>query len=308
MVGAYLNLLAIQRMVFVQKQNVERAEVFLSTVQSLAGSGLKPMVDASLAKAEVSNAKIGLLRTQDKEIELSKALAMLIGTDYMAFKLDEFFSNHQPLLTHQAETTLSHPLLAHRQTLIDFSQGQIKLLRSQNLPKFSLFGVIQGRGSGFDYNYVQDNTAFSRAYGDGVGIDRGNYLVGVGLTWSVSSLFRNHSKIKHQKYATLALQDSYNLLNRELKTQALMADDIIQNALAHKKESPIQLDAASQAYLQHVALYQNGLSNVADLTQAFYAYNRAEIDDEVASINVWQALLLRASSVDDINLFINEIK
>ena len=78
------------------------------------------------------------------------------------------------------------------------SEAQHKLLRSQNMPKLSLFGVIQGRGSGFEHNYPQDNSVFSRSYAKGVGIDRGNYLVGVGLTWSVSSLFRNHSKIKHQ--------------------------------------------------------------------------------------------------------------
>lgn len=306
--STYLNLLAVQRMIHVQQQNVERAEVFLTTVLSLAESGLKPMVDASLAKAEVSSAKIGLLRVKDKEIELSKVMAMLIGVDYTKFKLDEFFSSQQPLMMQNVEVSDQHPLLADKQTQIDFSEAQTKLLRSMNMPKLSMFGVIQGRGSGFEHNYVQDNRAFSRSYVDGVGIDRGNYLVGVGVTWSVSSLFRNHSKIKHQKSATLALQDEYQLLNRELKTQSVMADDRIKNALEHKKESPIQVEAASQAYKQHVALYKNGLSNVADLTQAFYALNRAEADNEIASINIWQALLLKASSTGHLDLFINEIK
>ena len=305
--GAYLNLLAVQRMIFVQKKNIERAEVFLSTVLSLAESGLKPMVDASLAKAEVSNAKIGLLQIQDKEIELSKVLAMLIGVDYTRFTLDDAFALQQPLIAQQTEVSEAHPFLTHKQNAIDMSEAQHKLLRSQNMPKLSLFGVIQGRGSGFEHNYPQDNSAFSRSYAKGVGIDRGNYLVGVGLTWSVSSLFRNHSKIKHQKYATLALQDDYNLMQRELKTQAVMADDKIKNAREHKQESPIQVEAASLAYKQHVALYKNGLSNVADLTQAFYALNRAETDNEIASINVWQALLLKASSTVHLELFTNQI-
>ena len=307
-IGAYLNLLAVQRMVFVQQKNVERAEIFLTTVLSLAESGLKPMVDASLAKAEVSNAKIALLRMQDKEIELSKVLAMSVGVDYSKFILEGYCSQVQPSFFQSMEVNASHPLLSNKQSKIDLSEGQTKLLRSQNMPKLSMFGVIQGRGSGFKHNYVQDNTAFSRSYVDGVGIDRGNYLVGVGVTWSVSNLFRNHSKIKNQKYETLALQDEYNLLDRELKTESVMASDRIRNAKEHKKESPIQVEAASQAYAQHVALYKNGLSNVADLTQAFYALNRAEIDDEIASINVWQALLLKASSTGHIDLFTNEIK
>ncbi len=171
-----------------------------------------------------------------------------------------------------------------------------------------MFGVIQARGSGFEHNYVQDNTDFSCSYLNGVGIHRGNYLVGVGVAWSVSNLFRNHSKIKNQKYETLALQDEYKLMDRELQNESAMATDRIENAKAHKKESPIQVDAASKAYSQHVELCKNGLSNVADLTQAFYALNRAEIDDEIASINVWQALLLKASSTGYLDLFINELK
>lgn len=307
-VSAYLNLLAIQRMVFVQQQNVERAEVFLSTVQSLADNKLKPKVDASLAQAEVSNAKISLIKVLDKELELSKVLAVLLGIEYTKFQLEDTFSKSSPaLLSSESENPQSHPSLLYKQSIIDHSNGQIKLLKSQNMPRFSLFGVLQGRGSGFEYNYVEDNSAFSRKYTDGVGIDRTNYLIGVGVTWNFTSLFRNHSKIKSQRFTSSALVDEYKLLESELKAQSLMADGRILNALDYKKESPIQVKAASEAYQQHLALYKNGLTTITDLTQSFYSLNRAETDNEIAIINVWQALLLKASSVGDINLFTNEI-
>lgn len=307
-ISAYLNLLAIQRMVFVQQKNVERAEVFLSTVQSLVDSELKPMVDASLSQAEVSSAKMSLLKIQDKEIELSKTLAVLLGIDYTKFRLDDTFSKSSPALLLSASEELdNHPALAYKQSAIDHSKGQIKLLKSQNMPRFSLFGVLQGRGSGFEYNYVQDNSAFSRKYTDGVGIDRANYLIGVGVTWNFTSLFRNNSKIKSQQFITSALVNDYKLLKNELKAQSLMADDRIENAFNYTKESPVQVRAASEAYQQHLALYRNGLTTIADLTQSFYSLNRAETDNEIAVINIWQALLLKASSVGDINLFTNEI-
>ena len=156
-ISAYLNLLAVQRMVFVQQKNVERAEVFLSTVKSLADSELKPMVDASLAQAEVSNAKISLIRIQDKELELSKLLAVILGVDYTKFQLDDTFSKSSPvLLSSVFGGSQNHPSLLYKQSIIDYSNGQIKLLKSQNMPRFSLFGVLQGRGSGFEYNFVQD--------------------------------------------------------------------------------------------------------------------------------------------------------
>lgn len=307
--SAYLNLLAIQRMVFVQRKNVERAEVFLSTVQSLVDNELKPMVDASLAQAEVSNAKISLIKALDKELELSKILSVLLGIDYTQFQLDETFYQSSPVLfSSLSEDIENHPALQYRQAIIDQSNGQLKLLKSQNMPRFSLFGVLQGRGSGFKYNYVQDNSAFSRKYSDGVGIDRTNYLVGVGVTWSFTSLFRNHSKIKNKKFTTSALVDEYRLLENELKAQSLMADGKILNALDYKKESPVQVKASSEAYQQHLALYRNGLTTIADLTQSYYSLNRAEVDNEIAIINVWQALLLKSSSIGNINLFTNQIE
>lgn len=307
-ISAYLNLLAVQRMVFVQQKNVERAEVFLSTVQSLANSELKPMVDASLAQAEVSNAKITQIKMQDKELELSKEIAVLLGVDYTKFQLDDLYAKSSPaLLPLASEGSQTHPSLLYKQSVIDQNDGQIKLLKSQNMPRFSLFGVVQGRGSGFDYNYVQNPSAFSRKYADGVGIDRTNYLLGVGVTWNFTSLFRNHSKIKSQRFTSSALLDEYKLMENELKAQSLMADGKILNALDYKKESPLQVKAASEAYQQHLALYKNGLTTIADLTQSFYSLHRAETDNEIAVINVWQALLLKASSVGDLNLFIHEI-
>lgn len=307
--ATYLNLLAVQRMVYVQERNTERAEVFQTIAESLANNGLKPRVDASLAQAEVSNAKIALFKIQDKELELSKDLSILLGIDYTKFNLDNYYSQVLPdKLISSSEINEHHPLLAHRQNMIDYSDKQIKLFRSQNLPKLTMFGVIQGRGSGFDHNYVQDNSAFSRKYSDGVGIDRSNYLIGLGVTWNITSIFRNQSKIKRQKFNTLALQDEYKLLFQELKAQTNLAEEKMLNALAHKKESPTQVKAAQEAYSQHMALYKNGLNTIADLTQSFYALNRAETDNEIATINVWQALLLKASSSGHFEIFTNTIK
>lgn len=55
--AAYLNVLASQRIRFVQGKNTERAQVFFEMTSSRAASGLIPQVDLSLAKAEVSHAR-----------------------------------------------------------------------------------------------------------------------------------------------------------------------------------------------------------------------------------------------------------
>jgi len=63
----------------------------------------------------------------------------------------------------------------------------------------------------------------------------------------------------------------------------------------------VQRKAAEQAFKQQMARYENGLSTLVDYTQALYSINRAEIEQEVAHNNVWQALLLLAAAQGDLS-------
>jgi outer membrane protein TolC len=76
--------------------------------------------------------------------------------------------------------------------------------------------------------------------------------------------------------------------------------------LANYREAPIQVKAASDAYLQKNTLYKNGLTTLVDLTQALFTLNRAETDRDIAFTNVWQALLLKSAALGNYDIFINE--
>jgi hypothetical protein len=53
-------------------------------------------------------------------------------------------------------------------------------------------------------------------------------------------------------------------------------------------------------------MYKNGLSNIVDVTQALFTLNRAETERDIASNNVWQALLIKTAALGDFDLFIQE--
>jgi len=73
------------------------------------------------------------------------------------------------------------------------------------------------------------------------------------------------------------------------------------------REAPIGLKAASDAFLQKSTLYENGLTNIADLAQALYNINRAETDRDIAYNGVWQAILYKSATVGDLQLFLNQL-
>ncbi|WP_306350709.1 TolC family protein [Flavobacterium sp. '19STA2R22 D10 B1'] len=286
--AAYLNLLAAQRVKYVQDRNLERAEVVATTTQSRSESGLIPEVDYSLAKAEVANAKSAVIKANDKELDYSKSLAVMLGEEYQAYQLDSLFTNKTPLLLEESTTEISkHPVLEWQKSTVEKSKQQEKLQSALGLPSISAFGVMQGRGSGFDWNYVQDNAAFTKSYSDAIGIDRSNYIVGVSISWNIMNLYRQSSKKKEQKFITESLQMDYNYMNQELVAQHRLANDKLKNAIQNFEETKIQVKAATDAYHQHTALYNNGLTTIVDLTQSFYMLNRAEIEYEIAQNNIW---------------------
>jgi outer membrane protein len=306
----YLSLLASQRIKYVQEKNLDRAKVFHEITATRANSGLIPEVEASLAKAEVSNAQSQQIKAYDKELEFSKNLAVLLGDKFQPYQLDSLFSTSIPFITagQTAEVLIKHPLLNWQQSKINQSVQSETLMRKYRLPAISAFGVVQGRGSGFDWNYVQDNSAYSSSYTKGVGIDRSNYLLGLTLSWNLTNIFRQNSKVGEQQFVTKSLIHEHQLLNEELNAQAALAKAKTKNAVENFEETKVQLTAAQQAYLQHKALYENGLTNLVDYTQTLYSLNRAEIDFEIAQNNVWQALLLQAAAHGDLNVLLNAIQ
>lgn len=301
--AAYFNLLASQRMEYVQKKNWERAQVFYEMTNSRATSGLIPEVDASLAKAEVSNAKSLQIKSYDKVLEFSKHLAVLMGEEFKTYDLDSLYSTTVPkFLTNEKSSFEQHPYLLLKQSKINESLQGEQSIKSNRLPSLSAFGTIQARGSGFESDYAQNSNAYSSSYFKGIGIDRSNYLLGLTLSWNITNLYRVNTKVKEQQFRTQALQQDFDLLHKELDAQSKLAKSQLHNAVENFEETKVQLSAAQLAYRQHTALYENGLTTLVDYTQALYALNRAEIDYEIAQNNVWQALLLLASSQGDLEI------
>jgi outer membrane protein TolC len=309
--AAYLNLLAAQRLRISQEKNLDRARALLTVVSTRTKNGLNPGVDSSQASAEVSSAKISLTNAVNYEAEQTSQLVELMGTAYQEFQLDTLFVRRIPVsLTDSiAVNQDQHPILKFYQSRVDLSRQQEKYFDRYKYPVFSFVGVIQTRGSGFSSNYSQIYPdAFTHSYWDGVKPVNGNYLFGVGVTWNLTNPIRVKQQVTAQEWTSRGLQSEYELVSQQIRTQLALADQKIKYAIANYNEAPIQMKAASDAYLQKSVLYKNGLTNIVDVTQALYALNRAETDRDIADNNVWQALLLKAAASGDFGLFVNNVQ
>lgn len=305
--GAYLNLLAAQRLTKSQENNLSRAQELTRVVVARVKNGLNAGVDSSLANAEVSNAKIALTRAQDVEQEQANILAQYLGVPAQSFTLDSVFISAAPKSVTQAPALAvqNHPLLKFYENRIGVSDEQAKYYKTFAYPTFSLFGVMQGRGSGFKYDYGTNTSDYTHSYGAGVDPTRYNYLFGIGMIWNLTNPLRVKYQVQSQKYTSLQYKDEYDVVSQRLIAQQSLAETRISNALKNYREAPVQVKAATDAYIQKNALYKNSLSNIVDLTTALFTLNRAETDRDIAYNNVWQAMLYKAAATGDFGIFIN---
>jgi outer membrane protein TolC len=303
--GAYLNLLAAQRLSRSWQNNLSRASAIKQVVVTRAKNGLIAGVDSSLANAEVSNAKIAITRALDFEQEQANRLAVLLGVEQQEFELDTLFISKIPVSFSDSirEPGDNHPLLKYYANRIALSNQQAKYYHTLSMPVFSAFGVFQTRGSGFSSNYAQDQSSYTRSFTEGIKPVRSNYLLGVGVVWNMTNILRIRHQVTSQNFVSNALQNEYDLVDQQIKNQLLLSNNKIKNALSNYQEAPVQIKSATDAYIQKSTLYKNGLSNIVDLTQALYILNRAETDRDIAYSNVWQGLLLKAAATGDFNLF-----
>jgi outer membrane protein TolC len=309
--AAFLNLIATQKLIVSQQKNLDRAVAFQTVVTARAKSGLNPGVDSSLADAEVSNARIALTNAIEAEQEQANELAQLMqvtAPDSNNYALDSAFVSRIPasLNNPPAQLLNNHPLLKFFQERVNVSDQEAKYLRTLNYPTFSLIGVFQDRGTGFNYNYGSNPNGYTPNYFKGVGFETANYLVGVGVFWNLTSPFRVRQQVATQNFTTEGLREEYGLINQELQAQVVLSETKIRNALANWREAPVQVKAAEDAYVQKETLYRNGLATIVDVTTAAFILNQAETERDVIDTNVWQALLYKAASTGDFALFFNE--
>jgi outer membrane protein TolC len=310
--GAYLNLLAAQRLRKSQRDNLERTLALMEVVLARARNGLNPGVDSALAGAEVSNARIALTDALDNEMEQSNILARLMGiaAPDSSFVLDSFFVKRIPASLYDSLRFLpgGHPILKFYQSRVLQSDALAKYYQTLAFPVFSLFGILQTRGSGFQYDYgAQNPQAYSHGYWNGVNPGRGNYLLGLGVTWNLTNPLRVQSQVEAQKLVSRGLRNELDQTSQDLSDQLKLSESKIRNAVQNHLEAPIQVRAASDAFTQKTVMYKNGLSTIVDLTQALFTLNRAETEQEIADNNVWQALLLKAAALGDFGIFMNEL-
>ncbi len=304
-ISGYLQLLRLQDFIGIQYRDIRRNQEILRSIVSLAKSGVRAGVDTSIAEAELSKARLNYIELNNQLKQVQLQLSAVSGYPYQAIVPDstmEMTLINQPAAYLFPEDTLNHPLINYYRSVVENSLQREKLVKNLYNPKLMLEAATWDRGSSVDAagNYG--------GLGSGYGFQRGNYLVGLGVSFNLVDLKRRQLKLNTQKAATYYDQKQLQEQQRLLSVSASQADAEMQTALDRLKEIPNQLNAANASYRQNLSLYRNGLSDIVTLDAALNILYRAETDYMQAKYDYANALFKKAITENQVNSVLNLLK
>jgi outer membrane protein len=296
---AFLRLAAAQQQVKSAQGDVDRREVLATSVHALVKEELRPGADASRADAELAAAKIQLIRAQELERESEATFAELLGISgsKVAINADSLLAS--PPTSYAAEATLAnHPAAQVVNSTLFEVKAREKVLSRSYYPRFNLQGSFSGRGSG-----ANPDGSFGTGT-DGLGLQRQNWAAGLTATFSVMDLPALRFKKQIEQANERAQQSEYNRTLQHLSAQSERAKAAYDSAVLISQNTPVELEAARLGETQATARYKASLAPIVEVADAQRLLLQAEIDDNLARLSVWRAMLGEALAQGDLQAFL----
>ena len=296
---AFLRLAAAQQQVKAAEADVDRRQVLSTSVHVLVKEELRPGADASRADAELAAAKIQLIRAQGVERESEATFAELLGVSgtKVAINDDSLLSTSPTPYASQATLT-NHPAAQVANSNLFETKAKEKVLSKSYYPRFNLQGSFSGRGSGAN----PDGTFGTGT--DGMDLMRHNWAVGLTATFSVFDFPSLHFKKQIEQSNEHAQQAEYEKTLQTLTAQAERAKAAYESAVLISENTPVELEAARLGETQANARYQASLAPIVEVAEAQRLLLQAEIEDNLARLTVWRALLGEAVAQGDLQPFL----
>jgi len=299
----FLTLLASQQAVRVAQASVDRARVLSNTIDVLVKNELRPGVDASRARAELAMAETQLIQARQGEQISRVTLAQLLGIAGTTVTIKEgSLLQMPPSIEKTPASVTTHPLASLQAAAVEVVKARQKELERSYFPKFDFQAATFGRGSGAQTN--------GEVLGGFNGLSPNTINWAVGFT-AKFQLF-DYASIRNRKEIETHLATSesarFDQVFQNLTAQNERARAEVEGARRVAENTPIQLDAAKATEAQVRARYQAGLATLVDAADAQRLLAQAEIEDSLARLRVWRALLTLAAAQGDLAPFLQEVR
>jgi outer membrane protein TolC len=299
---AFLTLAAAEETVRAAQAGVDRAAAVAQTIHALVDAQLRPGADAARADAELAAARNQWIQSQQAVDVAKTTVARFTGAEpskvaIAASRLTQLPPDRNVPPVDPA----ANPLAREQQAAIEQAKAQLHALERQYFPRFYLQGAAYSRGTG-----AETNGSILGGV-NGLAPNEGNFGIGFTVTFPVFDFASLHAREAAQSATVRAQTARAQQIATDIRARWNAAVATLNGARRVAANTPVEVAAARAAADQATARYRSGLTSIDDVAEAQRLLTQSEIDDALARLAVWRALLSIATAAGDIRPFLAEV-
>ncbi len=296
---AFLTIAAAQQTVIAARAGAERARVFDQVIETLVKNELRPGADASRSRAELALAQNQQIQAEQTRDVARAALAALLGVAQESIAIEP-----GPLLRLPESLEIPvvpaphHPLALASDAAVTEVAARVKALDRSYYPRVYLQGASFARGTGIGPDGRTGGAA------SGLAPNTQNWALGASVTFPAFDWFAIRARKDVEVHNERSAAATYEQTLRDVDGQVARARAVLEGARRIAQNTPVLLQASRDAQAQATARYRAGLATIAEVAEAQRLLTQSEIDNSLAQLGVWRAMLGVAAAQGDLTPFL----
>ena len=275
--GQYLDLYKLDNGMKVYQSNIALTEKLIADINTKQQQGMALKNDVTRYELQMEQLKLGKRKLEDQKRILNHQLCNTLGLEDVMVEpevdLDRIGDAGVKEADLQSTAAMLSPVIRQSALEMQASDQQLKLAKSEMMPKVALVASENFMGP-FTYDIPPIDNNFNVWY------------VGVGVRYSLSSLFKSNKTVRKAKAQQLQSREAHAVVSERVNNDMQQAYTIHQQAFVELHTQQKSVELASQNYKVMNNRYLNQLALVTDMVDASNLKLNAELQEVNARINV----------------------
>lgn len=279
--GQYLDLYKIDNRIKVYEKNIELTRQLIDDIKEKQTQGMALKNDITRYELQMESLKLGLTALRNNRSILNHQLCNTLGMNQTSQEIqiipdatiaDKTYGKEGEAYW-QTAGTLNSPLLEQSNNAIRIAEQKEKIAKSDLLPKVAFVAADNFDGPIlFELPPVEKNLNV--------------WYVGVGVKYSLSSLFKSNKRIKQAAVETRQAKEAHAVQAEQLNNNVQAAYLQYQQTYVELETQRKSVELAQQNYDVMNARYLSQLALVTDMVDASNLKLNAELSEVDARINI----------------------
>ncbi len=276
--GQYLDLFKTDNGIKVYQSNIALTERLIADIKAKHDQGMALKNDVTRYELQLEELQLGLRRLKDSREIINYQLCNTLGLSSATVIVpDSDVVNHaasgDTMEQWQSKAAATSPELRSSALDVQIAEQQLRMAKSDMRPKIEVFAT-----ENFSGPFVYDIPPIDKNFNI--------WAVGIGVRYSLSSLFKGNKAVRKARAAVIQSRDSHAVSTETLGNRMQEAYTLYRQAFADLRTRNKSVELASQNYRVVNDRYLAQLALITDMVDASNVKLDAELQAVDARANI----------------------